>query len=104
MNDVPLQDRYGGFFRTRGKLELSVERVPSNLLPFVEWAAYWGVSDDIDREKLRDEAPAEAIDDLREVIAKIDDDLNAWLAGPAAEEPYPTQEYIAFSAMRMVSL
>ena len=101
--DLPLVERYGGFFRTREKLKLSEGKVPPKLRPYMMWAAYWGVSDDIDREKLRDEAPADAIDELREVIATIDQDLNEWLAGPAADESSPSEEYIAFSAMRMAS-
>ncbi len=103
MNDKPLVDRYGGFFRSREKLNLSEAKVPPRLRPFLMWAAYWGVSDDIDREMLREEAPAEAIEELRALISTIDVDLNDWLAGPAADQSSPSAEYVAFSAMRMAS-
>jgi uncharacterized protein YegJ (DUF2314 family) len=101
--DTKLADRYGGFFRDKPKLQLSPAKVPPSLRPYIDWAAYWGVSDDYDREDLRKHAPREALEELQKLVDQIDDDLNEWLAGPAAAEDPPTEEYVAFSAMRMVA-
>ena len=104
MNVSRLEDRYGGFFRGRPKLQLSPGKVPLDLRPYIDWAAYWGVSDDIDREVLLKDAPEEALKDLRNVVDQIHDDLNEWLAGPAANAEPPSAEYIAFSAMRLAAI
>ena len=37
------------------------------------------------------------------MVASFDGLLDEWLAGPEADNPDPTAEYIAFSAMRMVT-
>lgn len=65
MQNTSLKERYDGFFRYRSKLSLREENVPLRLRPYIEWASYWGISDDIDRELLLEDAPKQAINDLR---------------------------------------
>lgn len=36
-------------------------------------------------------------------INRYEDELDDWLAGPEADSPAPSAEYIAFSAMRMAA-
>jgi hypothetical protein len=43
MNDTPLVDRYGRFFRSREKLNLSEAKVPPRLRPFLMWVANQGL-------------------------------------------------------------
>jgi hypothetical protein len=37
------------------------------------------------------------------MIIDVDDALDEWFAGPEADDPHPSDEYVAFSAMRMVA-
>jgi hypothetical protein len=60
-------------------------------------------SDDLIRADFMQKAPAAAVAELRRVVGKHNHLLNDWLAGPAAEGPNFSPEYIAFSFMRMAA-
>jgi hypothetical protein len=98
-----LRRKYGPFFNDAKLLRLDFKRVPVNLVAYLPYAALWGISDDLEREKLIDQAPEVAKSDLIELIELIDDDLDEWLAGDEAQSTRPSPEYIAFSAMRMAA-
>jgi len=49
------------------------------------------------------EAPDEVKKNLKATIMEFDHSLDDWLAGPEADSPTPSKEYIAFSAMRMAA-
>ncbi|HXK58854.1 MAG TPA: hypothetical protein PLP42_03075 [Acidobacteriota bacterium] len=48
-------------------------------------------------------APPESIRELKRLIESHEDLIDAWLAGPEANDPNPSPEYLAFSAMRMAA-
>jgi hypothetical protein len=54
------------------------------------------------RLEARRRAAPEEIAYLTAAITRFDDELDDWLAGPEANNPNPTREYLAFSSMRMV--
>jgi hypothetical protein len=70
--------------------------------PLIPYAALWGIPDDVDRERLRAQAPKIALDDLRAMIKIYDPELDKWLAGPEAAGPDFSREYIAFTLLRML--
>jgi len=97
-----LLERYGAILeRSVGKLD--PRRVPRELHLLIPYAQVFGVSDDLVREQLVEDSPREILGQLQESVASLDDELDDWLAGPEAENPEPTAEYIAFSAMRMAA-
>jgi hypothetical protein len=62
-----------------------------------------GVGDDLIRDDMVRDAPDEAIEELKRVVQANDDLLDEWLAGPDADSANPSEEYLAFSAMRMAA-
>jgi hypothetical protein len=82
---------------------LDLCRVPRELHALASVADRFGIADDWAREDLvRSTARAE-LDRLVQLVREHDDALDAWLAGPEAEGPEFSDEYIAFSAMRMAA-
>ena len=91
---------YGGFMDSVPMVELDPNRVPRTLVPYMPYAALWGVADDLEREQRVENAPNEAKQDLVKTVQSIDGLLDDWLAGDEANSDAPSVEYIAFSAMK----
>lgn len=98
-----MRRKYGLVAANRPVVPLNPERVPEALLSLVPYAELWGVGDDLIRDDMVRGAPREAIEDLKRVVQAHDDLLDEWLAGPEADSPTPSAEYLAFSAMRMAA-
>lgn len=94
---------YGHFLDSVAMVELDPDKVPRDLVPYVPYAALWGIADDLEREQRVENAPIEAKQDLVATVLLIDDLLDAWLAGDEANSDAPSTEYVAFSAMRMAA-
>jgi hypothetical protein len=82
---------------------LDASFVPQALRYLVPYAQIWGVADDTLREVVLQRASREARSHLKRLIVAADDLLDEWLAGPDADAAEPSQEYVAFSAMRMAA-
>jgi hypothetical protein len=98
-----MKRRYGSFYDSSPKLHLDRRNIPGVLWPLLAYAEFWGIADDLTREILVEQAPADVQRNLKEVVAAFDSALDEWLAGPEADNPTPTDEYIAFSAMGMAA-
>jgi hypothetical protein len=98
-----MRRKYGLVTANRPAIHLDPARVPEGLRPFIPFAELWGVGDDLIREDMVREAPHEAIAELKRVVQANDDLLDEWLAGPEADSANPSEEYLAFSAMRMAA-
>src|SRR5262249_40601743 len=85
------------------EIRLNRERVPEPLRVLIPLAEKWGISDDLMRVDAVRKAPPDEIADLRRIIARHDDLLDEWLAGPEAMNTQPSAEYLAFSNMRMAA-
>ena len=96
-----MRAKYREFVDSVERQTLDSGNVPEALHQYIPYAEVWGVADDLEREELVNRAPEEAKADVRRVIEEIDDELDEWLVGPEAEAANPSQEYVAFSAMRM---
>lgn len=103
MSSEELKRRYGVFYGRSPRIELDRRNVPTKLWALLPYAEFWGVADDWTREMLVKEAPPEILEELKRTVESFDDDLDAWLAGPEADTPPFSGEYIAFSAMRMAA-
>ena len=82
---------------------LRLAGVPAGLRHLIPLAERFGVTDDVQWERLISAALPAELARLKAAVAASDDDLDAWLAGPEAEGPSYSAEYLAFSAMRMAA-
>ena len=98
-----MRNRYGSFYHRNPKLRLDQTNVPQRLWPLVPYAEFWGFADDWTRQDLVEQAAPEVQRNLKEVVSTFDDALDEWLAGPEAAGPKFSEEYIAFTALRMAA-
>ncbi len=98
-----MQRLYGSFYESSPKLHLDSSKVPQQLRPLLPYAEFWGVADDWTREELVEKAPADVQENLKDVVASFDKSFDDWLAGPEADDPSLSDEYIAFTALRMAA-
>ncbi|RFC46919.1 MAG: hypothetical protein DVB22_003249 [Verrucomicrobia bacterium] len=99
----PLRGEYREFISASPTVDFDTNHVPEDLRALIPYASFWGLSDDLERERLVDCAPDHLKESLQLLIAENDDALDEWLAGPQATNPNPSAAYIAFSAMRMAA-
>lgn len=78
-------------------------KIPQPLHGLIPLAEQFGVSDDWERERSVERASEETRRALKAAVQAFDDDLDSWLAGPEASGPEISDEYVAFSAMRMAA-
>lgn len=96
-----MRAKYGLTAENRPVIRLNPKKVPKELRHLIPWAEKFGIGDDLIREDFFAKTPAEEIAELKKLITKHDDLLDDWLAGPEAEGPRFSKEYLAFSSMRM---
>jgi hypothetical protein len=83
--------------------KLNAERVPAEFRHLMPLAEKYGISDDGYRLEMLDSLDDVERDELARFLADYDDELDAWLAGPEADSPTPTNEYVTFSCLRMAA-
>lgn len=96
-----LRHKHGLYGQNRPAITLNPMRVPEELRPLIPLAEKFGISDDLAREDLFANTEDRELAALKKTLAEHDDQLDEWLAGPEADGPDFSDEYIAFSAMRM---
>jgi hypothetical protein len=94
---------YGDFYDRSAKLQLDRRKVPQEYWPLLPYREFWGLADDWARERLVESAPRYVRLNLQPAVAAFDSALDAWLAGPEADGPSFSNEYIAFSALRIAA-
>jgi hypothetical protein len=82
---------------------LDPQHIPRTLQALIPLAERFGLADDVERERLVRATPAQELHTLVAAVRENDDALDLWLAGPEAAGPEFTDEYVAFSAMRMAA-
>jgi hypothetical protein len=98
-----MAQQYKAFYDQSPKLKLDQRNVPEKFWPLLPYAEFWGITDDVIRDKLVEQAPPIAKENLKFVVQQFDDALDEWLAGPEADGAEVTEEYVAYSAMRMMA-
>jgi len=101
MNVPSLKQKYGEFFQEGGNVPFDDQDVPVNLASIIPYARFWGIADDYERHALADKAPKTIGDDLLAITQAHDQQLDDWLASPAAD--WNNEAYLAFSNMRMAA-
>jgi hypothetical protein len=94
---------YGRFYDRSPRLQLDRRRVPEKFWPLLPYAEFWGIADDLMREILVKEAPPDVQHNLKQAVAVFDNAMDEWLAGPESDNTIFSDEYIAYSAMRMAA-
>jgi len=103
MTEDELRSFYGTFYAASPLVPIRTSHVPEPVRPLIPYARFWGIPDDRQRERLVASARPEVIEDLKSAIDSLSAELDEWLAGPEARSPQPSDEYVAFSAMRMAA-
>ena len=103
LNPEQMKQRYGSFYESSPKVHLDQRRVPERFWPLLAYAEFWGIADDLTREILAKQAPADVQHNLKEVVTAFDSALEEWLTGPEAGNPNPSDEYVAFAALIMAA-
>jgi hypothetical protein len=84
-------------------VRLDPSKVPLPLRELVPLAERWGISDDILREDYVSQASPEDVTALRQAVNSNRRTLNEWLAGPEADSPPFSAEYLAFTHLKMAA-
>lgn len=77
--------------------------IPPQLRHLIALAEKYGIADDRVREGLIGNCSQDERSSLKKAVEECDDEFDLWLAGPEAAGPEYTNEYIAFSALRMAA-
>jgi hypothetical protein len=96
-----MRAKYGLTAENRPVIKLDPLRVPERLRKLVPLAEKFGIADDLIREDFFAKTPKGELDKLKRTLAEYSDLFDEWLAGPEADGPEFSDEYVAFSAMRM---
>lgn len=82
-------------------MALRPEAVPPEVRPLLELAAHWGVGDDLDRERMVDDAPRAELEALVAAVDAVPESMYDWLAGPESYSTQPAPEYLAVTCLTM---
>lgn len=98
-----MRKQYGLIAENRQSLALDCSNVPAPLRGLIPLAEEFGIGDDLIRHDLVAKCDPSILADMRNAVFAHDDELDAWLAGPAANGPTFSAEYIAFTCLRMAA-
>lgn len=98
-----MRKKYGLTADNRPTIKLDPAKVPKVLRHLIPLAEKFGISDDLIREDVVAKTPASDLEKLRKAVESQEDAFDEWLAGPEADGPNYSKEYIAFSCVRMAA-
>ncbi|MCW8880487.1 MAG: hypothetical protein OQK51_25790 [Kangiellaceae bacterium] len=83
--------------------KLVKERVPACFWPLIPLAEKYGIADDVYRYRLVKSLGQIEKEQLSQFLYDYDNKLDEWLAGPESMAPDVSNEYVAFSALRIAA-
>src|SRR5438034_10854513 len=95
-----MREKYGLTAENRPMIKLDPAKVPVALRHLVHLAEQFGIGDDLIRADVVAKTPPAEMQAMRQAIVTHDDEFDEWLAGPEADGPTFSDEYIAFSCLR----
>jgi hypothetical protein len=98
-----MQKKYGLYAENRPTISLNPSNVPEALRHLIPLAEQFGIADDLIRADVVRKTPPEEVERMRKTVFDHDDAFDVWLAGPEADGPNFSTEYIAFSCLRMAA-
>lgn len=84
-------------------MHLKPKKIPPQLHHLIGRAEKFGIADDWARDDLVASCSPEERRLLKDVVARYNDEFDLWLDGPESEGSAYSDEYIAFSALRMAA-
>lgn len=77
-------------------------RIPRGLEPLIPFAKKWGISDDISRVDLVENASDQELYELVSCLDLVDEQiLWNWLVDPISANKTPTEEYVSMTCLTM---
>jgi hypothetical protein len=98
-----MRAKYGLIAENRPTIRLNPARVPEPLRPLIPLAEQFGISDDLIRQDVVAKTPPAELAAMRTAVEVLSDAFDEWLAGAEANGPELSEEYIAFSCLRMAA-
>src|SRR5438132_1168785 len=98
-----MRARYGLTAENRLTIRLDPTKVPERLRQLIPLVEQFGVSDDLIRQDVVSKTPPPELAAMRAVVKAHDGAFDEWLAGPEANGPEFSDEYVAFSCLRMAA-
>ncbi|OJW05432.1 MAG: hypothetical protein BGO49_31005 [Planctomycetales bacterium 71-10] len=98
-----MRAKYGLTAESRPTIVLDAAKVPAALRRLIPLAERFGVSDDLIRLDILAKSGADELAAMREAVQSQDDAFDEWLAGTEADGPSFSDEYVAFSCLRMAA-
>ena len=83
--------------------QFNSDNVPVEFRHLIPLAEKYGISDDCYRIDMLASLNSSERAELAQFLSDYDSSLESWLAGPEADNPTPTAEYIAFSCLLMAA-
>ena len=96
-----MRAKYGLYAENRPTIRLDPASVPGRLRHLIPLAEQFGVADDLIREDVVAKTSPAEVAAARAAVMALDHVFDEWLAGPEADGPKFSDEYIAFSCLRM---
>ncbi len=84
-------------------VSIDPQNVPDKFHVLIPMAERWGVSEDGLRWNILKRASDKELKELESRVRPYYAELDEWLAGPEAEDPDVSDEYIAFTCMRLAT-
>lgn len=94
--------KFPEFWVVRWSPRLDPGSVPYDIRSLVPLAEALGVNDEKTRDSLVEAMPRELKEIVVEVLLGLEDPLDEWLSGEESFSENPSDEYVAFSALRML--
>ena len=98
-----MRAKYGLTAENRPTIKLDPAKVPDTLRHLIPLAEQFGIGDDLIREDVVAKTPRSEIESMRQAVDARANEFDAWLAGPEASGPTFSDEYTAFSCLRMAA-
>jgi hypothetical protein len=98
-----MRAKYGLTAENRPVIKLDPARVPPGLRHLILLAEQFGVSDDLIRQDVVAKASADEVNAMRRAVEEHNDLFDEWLAGSEMNGPTFSDEYIAFTCLRMAA-
>ncbi len=98
-----MRRRYNLTAENRPTIRLDPSKVPPMLRALIPLAEQFGISDDLIRDDVLEHSTAADLDAMKQAVEANDDALDEWLSGPVSNGPDYSDEYVAFSCLRMAA-
>jgi hypothetical protein len=98
-----MRAKYGLTAENRPIIKLNAAKIPVELRHLLALAEQFGIGDDLIRADVVAKTLPGELQTMRQAVEAHADAFDEWLAGPEANVPELSDEYIAFTCLRMAA-